>query len=87
MWEGGLWGVCAQHAVWNWAQGNVFGMEVSGGASSVPILWNLQEAGPDLITGGAFGPEGGLAVTFILLVSIVVLVALLRRKNTLARVA
>lgn len=81
LWEGGLWGVCAQHAVWNWAQGNVFGMEVSGGASSGPILWNLQEAGPDLITGGAFGPEGGLAVTGILLVSIGVLVALLRHKN------
>lgn len=87
VWEGGLWGMCAQHAVWNWTQGNVFGMEVSGGSSSGPILWNLQETGPDLITGGAFGPEGGSAVTGMLLVSIAVLAVLLHRKNTMSRVA
>src|SRR5262249_39719804 len=23
--EGGLWGICAWHAVWNWAMGDVFG--------------------------------------------------------------
>ena len=28
-----------------------------------------MEVGPDVITGGPFGPEGGLAVTAVLLVS------------------
>jgi hypothetical protein len=71
--EGGLWGVCAEHAAWNWAQGNVLGFEVSGAARAGPILLDLKENGPDLVTGGAFGPEGGLAVTAVLVVVIAAL--------------
>lgn len=67
--EGSLWGVFAIHAAWNWAQGNLFGLEVSGQPAAGGTLFNLMEAGPDAITGGPFGPEGGLAVTFVLLVS------------------
>lgn len=65
--EGGLWGVCALHTAWNWAQGNLFGFEVSGNEPAGGMLVNLTEAGPDLLTGGAFGPEGGLLVTMVLL--------------------
>jgi len=28
--EGGIWGISAQHTAWNWAQGNIFGLQVSG---------------------------------------------------------
>ena len=69
LYEGGLWGVFAIHTVWNWAQGNIFGFEVSGTEVSGAIILNLAETGPDWLTGGAFGPEGGLVVTAILLVS------------------
>jgi uncharacterized protein len=64
--EGGLWGVCAWHTAWNWAQGNVFGLEVSGMRTAGGMLLNLVETGPDVVTGGAFGPEGGLAVTLVM---------------------
>ncbi len=67
--EGSLWGICAYHSIWNWVQGNFFGFEVSGGETSGGILLNVMETGNDLWTGGAFGPEGGLAVTAVLLVS------------------
>ncbi len=73
--EGGLWGVCAWHAVWNWAQGNLFGFEVSGTLPAGGTLLNLMETGPDVVTGGAFGPEGGLAVTVMLVVGSAVLIA------------
>lgn len=69
LYEGGLWGVFGIHAAWNWAQGNVFGLEVSGQPAAGGTLFNLMEAGPDVITGGPFGPEGGLAVTVVLLIS------------------
>jgi membrane protease YdiL (CAAX protease family) len=68
LYEGGLWGVFSLHSVWNWAQGNLFGFEVSGQDTRVGTLFDLMEAGPDPITGGPFGPEGGLAVTLVLLV-------------------
>jgi membrane protease YdiL (CAAX protease family) len=77
--EGGLWGACAWHAVWNWAQGNLFGFEVSGTLPAGGALLNLMETGPDAVTGGAFGPEGGLVVTAMLVVGIVVLLLLNRR--------
>ncbi|HEX7557312.1 MAG TPA: CPBP family intramembrane glutamic endopeptidase [Leptolinea sp.] len=67
MQEGSLWGVFAIHSFWNWAQGNVFGLEVSGSSIGGTTLINLKAVGPDLLTGGAFGPEGGLAITLILI--------------------
>jgi uncharacterized protein len=77
--EGSLWGISAWHGVWNWVQGNVFGLEVSGNNAAGGILVNLRETGPDLITGGAFGPEGGLAVSAMLLIGIALLLISARR--------
>ena len=64
--EGSLWGICALHSVWNWIQGNVFGFEVSGTNAGGGTLFKFVETGPDWFTGGAFGPEGGLAVSLML---------------------
>ena len=71
--EGSIWGVCAWHAIWNWLQGNFYGLEVSGRKESISLL-NLQETGPDWVSGGKFGPEGGFIVTIILLLGIVILI-------------
>lgn len=73
--EGSLWGICAFHAVWNWAQGNLFGLQVSGSDLGGGMLFDLMETGPDWFTGGAFGPEGGLAVTAVLLVGMAIILA------------
>lgn len=70
--EGSIWGISALHTVWNWVQGNFFGFEVSGTIASGGTLINLMETGQDWLTGGAFGPEGGLAVTIVLLIGILV---------------
>jgi len=71
--EGGLWGVFALHSAWNWAQSNLFGMEVSGLPMRLGAIFHLKETGPDWVTGGSFGPEGGVVVTIVLVGGILLL--------------
>jgi membrane protease YdiL (CAAX protease family) len=79
--EGGLWGACAWHAVWNWTGGSLLGFTVDRSVHP-GLLASIQTSGPDYITGGSFGPEGGIAATTILLGGIAILVILLRgRRN------
>ena len=65
--EGSLWGICGIHSAWNWAQGNVFGLPVSGYEPTGGSLFDLQPTGNPLLTGGDYGPEGGLIGLVVLL--------------------
>ena len=81
LWERGLWGIAAFHSAWTWAQGNVFGLQVSGNEAGATLLQMKVVAGADLFTGGGFGPEGGLAVTLVMLVAIGLVAIALRRRH------
>ena len=48
------------HIGWNWFMGAVFGFAVSGTDVAGGSLIRITVSGPELWTGGAFGPEGGL---------------------------
>lgn len=66
--RGSLWGIAALHSAWNFAQGNLFGLSVSGTAATPSLFAASTASGrvANLIHGGSFGPEGGLAVTLML---------------------
>ncbi len=69
---GSLWVACALHGVWNFAEGNLFGMPVSGILPGHSLLLSTPDEGRALTNGGAFGPEGGAVVTLVLLLAFAV---------------
>ncbi len=73
--RGNIWGVGALHSIWNLAQGNFYGIRVSGIQTSCSVLSSEMVAGRELINGGDFGLEGGLAVTIVLVAGTLVLLA------------
>ena len=79
-----LWGVCGFHAAWNFALGNLFGLDVSGLPPTAAAL-DLQTYGSTLVTGGAFGPEAGLPVSAALGLGILWLLATRKTHEKTAR--
>lgn len=71
--KGNIWGVAALHSVWNFVQGNFYGIQVSGMPLSSSVLSSEISEGSGWINGGSFGLEGGIAVTVCLVIGIVVL--------------
>lgn len=65
-----LWLPFALHLMWNWFQGAIFGIEVSGITflTTAPLL-KETDAGPRWLTGENYGIEGGIAATIALIVS------------------
>ncbi len=55
-----LWMPIGLHLGWNYFEGNIFGFQVSG--LDTFRLIRSTVGGPEIITGGAFGPEAGLIV-------------------------
>ena len=63
-WSGTLWFPIGIHWAWNYVQGTVFGIAVSGqdvGGS----IWRTAMEGPKLITGGTFGAEASLVAVLL----------------------
>jgi len=64
-----LWLPIGLHLGWNFFEGTLFGFPVSGQYQYQLIRQTVT--GPDLITGGAFGPEAGLILLPVLLLGAV----------------
>ena len=69
-----LWFPFGLHLIWNWMQGAIFGIEVSGNITLVtaPLLREI-DVGPAWLTGGEYGIEGGIGCTVALIFSTVLI--------------
>lgn len=61
-----LWLPIAVHFSWNFFQGFVYSFPVSG-LKINPSLLTVKYNAPELITGGGFGPEGGIIASIVFL--------------------
>lgn len=61
-----LWGACAIHSIWNFAQGNFYGLPVSG-IDSGDTIFSMSLSGGAWANGGAFGLEASVPTTIVLL--------------------
>ena len=74
-----LWLVMALHFAWNYTQGGVFSIAVSGVASQG--LLSTQLSGPDWLTGGAFGAEASVVAVACCVLLCGVLLAIVARQG------
>ena len=66
-----LWLPIGMHLTWNFFQGPIFGFEVSG--IETKSIINQSVRGTEIITGGAFGFEGSILATILIITIIVYL--------------
>ncbi len=77
-----LWFPIGLHIAWNFTEGSVFGMQVSGNSTATGLVRGSL-TGSNLLTGGAFGPESSIVAV---LVCFAVAVFLLYRAAQLGRI-
>lgn len=64
LWKRRLWIPIGIHAAWNFTQGWVFSVPVSGGKTPEGLLVTTRN-GPDWLTGGAFGLEASVIAMLV----------------------
>lgn len=79
--RGSIWAVGAIHALWNFAQGNIFGFSVSGNPKFDTIFEATNANFGAILSGGEFGLEGGLGATIVLLIAILIALLMPTKKS------
>ena len=62
--SGNLWLPIGIHWAWNFMEGNIFGFYVSGHPENYRLL-TPSISGPDILTGGDFGPEASIIAVIL----------------------
>ncbi len=77
-----LWVPIGVHFGWNFAAAGLFGTEVSGNGTPQGLL-DAVTAGPSIVTGGDFGPEGSLYSVLVCVLATCAFLWLARRRGLL----
>ena len=63
-----LWLPIGMHFSWNFIQGSILGLPVSG-LMMTSSAFTAHVSGPERVPGGAYGPEGGLLATVVIVIA------------------
>ncbi len=77
---GNLWLPIGLHLGWNFTEGGIFGVSVSGGAPGKGLI-GVTLAGPKWLTGGAFGPEASAVAVAVCFAAALVLIGVILRRG------
>jgi hypothetical protein len=80
-----LWFATAVHLGWNWGMASLLDLPVSGITSLETPLYEPRVGGPVWVTGGAFGPEGGIVASLAFLAALAAVLRLPRPALPAAR--
>ena len=75
-----IWGVCAIHSVWNFAQGNIYGISVSGSSDTESLFRSVPVSSHAALTGGKFGIEGSLITSVVLCAATAIMLYMISKK-------
>ena len=75
-----LYAAWAAHVAWNWVMAVPLHAPVSGLRFEAPD-YRTVDAGPDWITGGAWGPEGGMGAAAGMLAALTLLIVRVRPRG------
>lgn len=59
-----LWVPIGLHVAWNFTEGSVFGMSISGTGANLGLIRGTLN-GPQILTGGQFGPEASIVAVLV----------------------
>ena len=79
-----LWVPISIHFAWNFTQNGIFGAITSGNEKTSSLL-STQITGPEILTGGGFGPEGSIQAVLFCLITAVIILRQLDKQNKIIK--
>lgn len=78
-----MWVLAGMHGAWNFVQGNIYGIQVSGQGAIASVFNYTSQSSMDWLSGGAFGAEGSVITSIVLIGCIAYLYWSLKKENRL----
>lgn len=80
-----LWLAIGIHFAWDWAEQGVFGTAESGAGTGAGGLLHASVSGPDILSGGGFGPEASIFALVVCSVATVLFLRAAKRRGRIHR--
>ena len=81
-----LWLPIFLHFAWNFAEAGIYGAVISGNVTN-KSLFTAKFSGPQLLTGGAFGPENSLQAVLFCLGAALLFILAAKRGNKIVKIS